>query len=155
MLQRLREDRLNWNDLVSRSMCETWQRWCGELSILRGHLIPLSIFPREVEGASMQLHGFCDASKSAYAGVAYLRSVDQDGLIHVGLIMAKTKVAPIKRLTKPRLELCGAVIVAKLLSHMTKILNIPYKQVYAWSDSIDVLSWLHGNLQRLKTFVGN
>ena len=88
----------------------------------------------------MQLHAFCDASESAYAGVVYLRAVDQDGLVQVSLIMAKTKVAPTKHLTMPKLELCGAVIVAKLLSHTAKILNIPNKQVYAWSDSVIVLS---------------
>ena len=73
----------------------------------------------------MQLHGFRNASESAYARVVYLRAVDQDGLVHVSLIMAKTKVVPIKHLTMPRLELCGAVIVAKLLSHTARILNIP------------------------------
>ena len=83
----------------------------------------------------MQLHGFCDASESAYAGVVYLRAVDQDGFVHISLIMAKTKVAPIKRLTMPRLELCGAVIVVKLLNHTARILDIPNHQVYAWSDS--------------------
>ena len=76
-------------------MRETWERWYGELPVLRGHLIPQTYFPREVEGSSMQLHGFCDASESAYARVVYIRAVDQDGLVHVNLIMAKTKVAPI------------------------------------------------------------
>ena len=103
----------------------------------------------------MQLHEFCDASKLANAWVVYLRAVDQDGLVHVSLIMAKTKVGPIKHLTMPELEFCGAVIVAKLLSHTAKILNIPNKQVYAWSDSIVVLSWVHGNPRRFKTFIGN
>ena len=42
-----------------------------------------------------------------------IRAVDQDGLVHVSLIMAKSKVAPIKRFTIPRLELCGAVIVTR------------------------------------------
>ena len=136
-------------------MRETWERWCVELPVLCDHLIPQTYFPREVEGSSMQLHGFCDAIESAYAGVIYLRAVDQDGLVHVSLIIAKTKVAPTKCLAMPRLELCGAVIVAKLLNHIAKILNIPNKQVYTWSDSIVVLSWLRGNPRRFKTFVGN
>ena len=68
--------------------------------------------------------------------------------------MAKTNMARTKRLTMPRLELCGAVIVAKLLSHEAKILNVP-KQVYAWTDSVIVLSWLRGNPRHFKTFIGN
>ena len=65
--------------------------------------------------------------ESAYAGVIYLRGIDDKGHIHVhvSLVMAKTKVAPIKRLTIPRLELCGAVVVAKLVGHVAGILNIP------------------------------
>ena len=157
ILQRLWEDRLDWDDPVTQAVRKTWERcrWCGELPILRGHLIPRSCFPREVDGASMQLHKFCDTSESAYVRVVYLRGVDQDGLVHMSLIMAKTKVAPIKYLSMPGLELCGAVIVAELLSHMAKILNIPNKQVYAWSESVVVLSWLHSNPQCFKRFVGN
>ena len=69
--------------------------------------------------------------------------------------MAKSKVPPIKRLTMPWLELCGAVIITQLLSNAVKILNIPTKQVCAWTDSVIVLSWLCCNLRRFKTFVGD
>ena len=93
----------------------------------------------------MQLDGFCDAAQLAYAGEVYLRAGDQECLVHVSLIMAKTKVAPIKRLTMPRLKLCGAVMVAKLLSHTARMFDIPNNQVYAWSDSNVALSWLRGN----------
>ena len=117
-------------------MREAWKRWCGKLPVLHGHLIPQAYFSREVLRSSMQLHGFGNPSESAYTGVVYLRAVDQDALVHISLIMAKTKVAPIKRLTMLRLELCVTVIIAKLLSHKAKILHILNKQVYAWSDSI-------------------
>ena len=101
LLQRLWENGLNWEDPVSQAMCETWVRWCGELPVLYGHLIPGSYFPKEVDGASTQLHGFCDASELASAGVVYLSAVDQIGSIHVSLVMTKTKVALSKRLNIP------------------------------------------------------
>ena len=78
-----------------------------------------------VDGTSAKLHGFCDAFESAYAGAVYLKVMDQDGFVQVSLVMANTKVALIKCLTKLRLELCAAVVVAKLLSDVAKILNIP------------------------------
>ena len=98
---------------------------------------------------------FLDASESAYAGVVYLRSIDSNGAVHTSLVMAKTKVAPIKRLTIPRLELCGAVILAKLIGQVAKILDIPTGRIYGWTDSLVVLGWLRGNPRRFKTFVGN
>ena len=60
-------------------------------------------------GRSVQLHRFCVASESAYAAVAYLRIVDVEDSVTTSLVIAKTKVAPIKKLPIPRLELCGAV----------------------------------------------
>ena len=72
----------------------------------------------------MQLHGFSDASKSAYAGVVYLRMVDTEGRVHVSLVMSKTKVAPIKRLMIPRLELCGAHLLAQILHHTQELFHI-------------------------------
>ena len=68
---------------------------------------------------------------------------------------AKTRVTPIKSLSIPRLELCGATLLAKLLTSVRKALSVLLDQVYAWSDSTIVLSWLDGSSRRFKTFVGN
>ena len=103
----------------------------------------------------MQLHGFSDASESAYAGVVYLRMTDRVGTVHVSLVASKTKVAPIKRLTIPRLELCGVHLLAKLLEHIKSTLKVTLEDVYAWTDSTIVVNWLDGNPRRFKTYVGN
>ena len=86
-----------------------------------------------------QLHGFCDASEVAYAIVVYLRMVDSDNAVHTSLVIAKNRVAPNKQLTVPRLELCGAVLLAKLFHHVTRILRFPLDGTFTWMDSLVVL----------------
>lgn len=112
------------------------------------------LYPKHADIASIQLHGFSDASEDAYSGVVYFRAQDRHGDVYISLVISKTKVAPIKRLTIPRLELCGAKLLAQLLHH-TQALRIPTESVFAWTDSTIVLSWLVGNPRRFKTFVGN
>ena len=101
------------------------------------------------------MHGFSDASENAYSGVVYLRKIDSLDNIHVSLVMSKTRVSPIKRISIPRLELCGAQVLACLLTHVKEILQILMSHVFAWTDSTIVLHWLSGNPRRFKTCVGN
>ncbi len=77
--------------------------------------IPRCYSPKDVKIVTIQRHGFSDASEDAYAGVLYLRMVDSTGEVHISLVMSKTRVSPIKRLSIPRLELCGAEVLARLL----------------------------------------
>lgn len=155
MLQRLWEDRSGWDEPVSRLIQETWEKWRAELPLLRNHLIPRHYYRNLGDVIGTELHGFSDASELAYAAVVYLRSTDTGGVVHSSIVTAKTKVSPIKRVTIPRLELCGALVVAKLLHHCRKVLNVPLSDTYAWTDSTIVLSWLRGNPNRFKPFVGN
>ena len=115
-------------------------------------IIPRCYFPKEVQILSTQLHGFSDTSEAAYAGVVYLRMVDTDGKVHISLVASKTKVAPIKQLTIPRLELCGSQLLANLLHYVQGVLHVAPGDIFTWTDSTIVLAWLTGNPRR---FVGN
>ena len=116
-----------------------------ELPILLTKAVPRCYFPMHLQVASKNLHGFSDASEDAYAAVVYLRIVGSDGKVHISLVTSKTKVAPIKRLSIPRLELCGVLLLSRLLTHTKMVLNVPTSDITAWTDSTVVLSWLVGN----------
>ncbi len=114
LLQRLWEEGLHWDEQVPENLRDNWMQWRAGLAHLVNKFIPRCYFPKEFKIAFKQLHGFSDAS---YAGVVYLRLMDTNGHIHTSFVIAKTKVAPIKKLTVPRLELCGARLLAQLLHH--------------------------------------
>ena len=155
LLQRLWEAKIGWDETVPLGIRESWEKWRQELPILTDKLLARCYFPKDAVVDSMQLHGFSDASEAAYAGVVYLRITDTSGTVHVSLVMSKTKVAPIKRITIPRLELLGAYLLANLLHYVQQVLNIPSNSVFASTDSTIVLSWLVGNPRRFKPFVVN
>ena len=155
LLQRLWEQKIEWDEEVPLSIKDVWLRWRSELKLLATKHIPRYYFSKQSTCTSFELHGFCDASEAAYAAVVYFRTLDSKGNPHISLITSKTKVAPIKRLTIPRLELCGAHLLARLLHHLQRIFNVPIKDVHAWTDSTIVLGWIVGDPRRFKTFVGN
>ena len=105
--------------------------------------------------AEIQLYGFCDSFKKVYAGVVYIRATDTKCITHSSLVVAKTKMALIKCITIPRLELCGALVMARLLKHIPKVLSVPIEKTHAWTDSRAVLGWLRCDPRRFKVFVGN
>ena len=155
LFQKFWEQKIDWDEPAPPDILNVWRRWREELPQLVEKPIPRCYHPKAVRIKSQQLHGFSDASEDAYAAVVYLRMVDECDNVHVSLVMSKTKVSPIKRLTIPRLELCGAVLLAQLLNHVKEIFEMPMHQVHAWTDSSVVLSWLSGSPRRFKTYVGN
>ena len=155
LLQRLWELRLEWDEPVSQEVHSVWYRWRSELPTLATRNIPRTYSPKDAQVASMQLHGFSDASEDDYSGVVYMRTVDAHDAVHVSLVMAKTHVVPLKRLSIPRLELCGAQLLAELLQHAKSIFSVPLSQIFVWTDSTVVLGWLNGNPRGFKTYVGN
>ena len=155
LLQRLWEIKLDWDDPIPEHIHQVWSQWRSELPLLTTVHIPRCYSLLKEAISSTQLHGFSDASEEAYAGVVYIRIEYSNKSVHTSLIISKTKVSLIKRLSIPRLELCGAQILARLLCRTMKILNVPLQSIFAWTDSTVVLGWLTGNPRRFKTFVGN
>ena len=155
LLQRTWEARISWDDPVPREILIDWQRWAKELPMLTSRPLQIYYMESSKEADAIQIHGFSDASEKGYSAVVYIRILYSDSTVSISLMAAKTKVAPIKRETIPRLELSGALLLAKLLDSVKTTLNFSLSQIYAWSDSKIVLAWLDGSPRRLQTYVAN
>ncbi|GFW89949.1 uncharacterized protein TNCV_864791 [Trichonephila clavipes] len=131
-LQRLWRSKLEWNDLLPAEEYREWQ------------------IPKVIE-----IHGFADASERCYGAAVYCKSKNLKSETLVRLITSKSRVAPIKSLTIPRLELCAAVLLAKLVKRVVAALQLETAELYLWSDSMIVLAWLRKEPMDLKTFVQN
>lgn len=153
-IQRLWLAGTEWDEEPPISILEDWYTYRNELSQLTDYRIPRWLSTKD-DDAVVELHGFADASNVAYAAVVYVRVVDASGTVHVVLIGAKTRVAPVRQISIPRLELCGAVLLAKLLVEIAEVLQIPRNKVRAWTDSTVVLAWLNKHPSNWKTFVAN
>ena len=155
LFQHLWELKLNWDKEIPPELQRKHQQLKSQLPLLKDKAFSRCYFRASSVKKSVQLHGFLDATENAYAAVVYLRATYSDGPPTVVLVASKTKVAPLKRLSIPRLELCGAQLLAKLLHSIRLALGIDIDNVFVWCDSTIVLYWLDGSPRRFKTFVGN
>ena len=156
LYQKLWIAKIGWDDPVpSELLLSDHAEWKKQLPLLSTIKFDRCYYRVEDTPLTIQLHGFSDASELAYSAVVYIRSTYSSSLPLVKLVAAKTKVASLKKQTIPRLELCGARLLAKLLANVQSALSIPTSDLHAWSDSTIVLAWLDGQPKRFKTFVGN
>ncbi|XP_067209400.1 uncharacterized protein [Linepithema humile] len=145
--------KIDWDDPLPPIANSKWTKFitsCQDINKLR--------FPRWIgtdASSLLEIHGFCDASSDAMAAVVYSRSTSSEGQVAIQFVCSKTKVAPLKKLTIPRLELSGAVLLVKLVSQVLRVLNRKEIKVYLWTDSSITLTWIKGCPSRWKEFIQN
>lgn len=147
--------KVDWDDPLPDYILSLFQRFNDQLPLLSACKIPRHL--GVTIGCSTNIVAFADASLKAYGCVVYLHVTDSEGNVHVNLICAKSKVAPVKVVSLARLELCAAVLMSKLVrliyetySARTKIGNI-----FAFSDSKIALSWINSLPHRWDIYVSN
>ena len=102
------------------------------------------------------LHGFADASERAYAAVIYIVG-DSKNERRSSFVVSKTKIAPAKKLSMPRLELCACLLLSKLMFTVMKALSgiIQVDRKVLWSDAMDALFWIKHDTRKRKIYIEN
>lgn len=152
-MQRLWLLQIDWDDPLPSQEMEEWQQFLNSLVAINEINVQRHIFLNKT--AVVEMHGFADASNRAYAAAIYVKCITETGNISVHLLCSKSRVAPIKPVTIPRLELCAAVLLAQLMRKVNMSLHLELSRICLWSDSTIVLAWIRNMPHQLKTFVAN
>ncbi|XP_063994477.1 uncharacterized protein LOC135172028 [Diachasmimorpha longicaudata] len=145
--------KLDWDEQIPMTHAKRWRSFREELQRLSSLSIPRWLHLSS--GKEIQLHGFAAASTLAMGASGYLRSWPASSGANVKLVCAKTKVAPLKKMTIPRLELTAAVMVTNLMAYVQRALELEDAELYLWSDSSVAIAWINGDPSRWKDFVQN
>ena len=148
--------KINWDDIIPEDNLRQWREWLVDLPRLQEFSINRCMKPKTFGSATnIQLHHFSDASQYGYGAVSYLRITNQHAEVYQSLLMAKSRLAPIKPLTIPRLELSAAVVATRLDKMIRNEMDITIDQSIFWTDSTCVLRYIENDKSRFNTFVAN
>ncbi|XP_062541543.1 uncharacterized protein LOC134209562 [Armigeres subalbatus] len=144
---------IDWDDKIPYEICGNWKNFYEQLPLLQSFKVPRCVFVPQ--STNSHFHVFCDASEAGYGACIYARSTNGEGEHILQLIASKSRVAPIKRLSLPRLELCAALLGAKLYARVSAALRMEGTPCHFWSDSTVTLHWIQSPPNTWQTFVGN
>ena len=143
-----------WDDNLPDHIAEKFLEWSEELTRLTGITIPRSYFEGPL--AKVELHIFGESSQDVFSAVAFLRGKVTCGCYsktELAFVFGKERVAPIKPLTIPKLEL-QAALSARLKDEIRLALTSPLERTFMWTDSTTILQWLQ-TTDKLPIFVAN
>ncbi|XP_071493377.1 uncharacterized protein [Diadema antillarum] len=158
LLQTLCRLGLGWDEPIPSELLRKWQTWQRELPHLSEFKMPRCLMPGPFRAAkSITLHHFADASEKGYGTVSYIRTVNDQGEVKCSFLMSKARVAPLKQISIPRMELTAATVAVRINRLVKEELgvHVPVDDTYFWTDSMTVLRYIRSETARFKTFVAN
>ena len=156
ILQDICQQQFDWDTPLPPDIIRRWETWKNELVKLEDLRIQRCYKPDDFgEVTSVQLHHFCDASTVGYGQCSYIRMVNARGDVHCSLVIAKSRVAPVKHVTVPRLELAAAVLSVRVSAFLERELKYDHTEEYFWTDSTVVLGYINSHAKRFHVFVAN
>lgn len=154
ILQDVWRSGVGWDEEIQGRELAMWNKWLTFLPQTENIAIPrcyLQTFSNYVN-VEVQLHTFADASENGYAAVSYFRISDGND-VAVSLVGSKTRVAPLRIASIPRLDLMAAVIASRFASNIVKCTTVKISKRVFWSDSKTVISWLRSEHKKYHQFV--
>ncbi|KAJ8045018.1 hypothetical protein HOLleu_07935 [Holothuria leucospilota] len=154
LMQEIWKSGSDWDEPVNPRIAQKFQKWCDDLDCMANIKVDRCLCPYSDQ--KMEIHTFVDASSEAYGAITYVKSMNNDEASStIRLVAAKTRVAPLKSTSIPRLELMAAVLGLRLTESVVKTLGFNMRDVTFWSDSSNVLWWIRGRSRNFKPFVAN
>ena len=156
LLQQLCKEKLSWDEDVPAQYRSEWDGWLQEFPLLTDLKVNRCYKPEGFGTPTrVEIHHFADASEQAYGCVSYIRYQNSQEKVHCAFLIAKARVAPVKPITIPRLELTAATVAVRVNSMILRELQVPVDGVHYWTDSQTVLRYIHNDKTRFRTFVAN
>nr|XP_054773349.1 uncharacterized protein LOC129281437 [Lytechinus pictus] len=156
VLQELTRCKLGWDEQIPVYQMKSWTEWLQDLPIMAEFGVNRCVKPQSMgQVVNYELHHFADASEVAYGAVSYLVMKDDRDQVHSSIVLAKSHLAPLKKLTLPRLELLAAALAVKMDIVLTRELEVPISRSIYWTDSTIVLQYVRNDVKRFQTFVAN
>ncbi|GFW27169.1 integrase catalytic domain-containing protein [Trichonephila clavipes] len=152
-LQQLWQCKLDWDDVLPNSIANEWREFVTTLKCIEE--VKINRFIMADNNVRIVLQGFADASEAAYGAVVYLQCFLHNGAAKVSILARKSRVAPIRVISIPRLKLCACVLLAQLVKKIHSTLRLNISDIVLHTDSTIALAWLNTPANRLKTFVAN
>ena len=140
LFQRVCRSKIGWDDPLPDDIEKEWSEWKSQISFLERVRVQRHCLLPNYD--RLELHGFSDASEVAYSAVVYVKSSRGNESMS-NLIMCKNRVAPLKKLSIPRLELMGALLLSRLMAVVVAFLkHLKIDAILYYTDSMNVLYWI-------------
>ncbi|GBN76567.1 hypothetical protein AVEN_74889-1 [Araneus ventricosus] len=130
-MQSLWLQKFDWNAILPTNI-QVWNDFLITLPAVNEINVPRYILSDDVN--KIDLNGFSDASECAYDAVIYTKFDTNSGLIQTKLFCSKSRVAPLKPVTVPRLELSAALKLERLMHKIVPVLYLPVDRIRLWTD---------------------
>ncbi|XP_052759036.1 uncharacterized protein LOC128202501 [Galleria mellonella] len=145
---------IGWDEELPALAKAKWQTWFASLAKISTE-VTIPRYYQTKPAIESQLHILADSSELAYACVAFWRFIREDGTVHLSLVGGKARLAPLKPVSIPRLELQAALVATRFATYILEAHRIVTSKIFFWTDSLTVLKWLRSDARTFKPFVAH